>query len=67
MTWIAAVDSINALAKLKKARVGVNRISLKFRVAIGITQRRATFPVETRRVKFSNQNNTKIECIQLVL
>jgi hypothetical protein len=57
---------MNALDKVKKTRGGADHISLKFRVIMGIRQKQASFPVETRNVKIPNQNNMKIMCIQLV-
>jgi hypothetical protein len=57
---------MNALAKVKKTCGAVNRISLTFRIIMGIRQRQTAFPVETRSVKIPNHDNTKIMCIQLV-
>jgi hypothetical protein len=47
---------MNALDKFKKTRGGAVRISLKFRVIMGIGSQ-TTFPVEIRTVKISNHKH----------
>jgi hypothetical protein len=55
------------LSEVKKTSGGEDGISLEFRIIMRICVMETAFPIKTRNVKISYQDNTEIVSIQLVL